>query len=155
MTEGILSRKDCAACKICCEFHNNSKWDAPGFTFQETQRNPEQKFRKDNQTDLYYLDPIAVGEDLYQCPLLTDTGCALGEDKPFKCAIWPLYVVRYEGEISLAITNVCQLAFAKSDEELISGLKRTGAIERIRVVIAKNPELIENNKPHFRLLMNL
>lgn len=34
------------------------------------------------------------GDELTYCPMLTEKGCALGDNKPFDCRVWPFRVNR-------------------------------------------------------------
>lgn len=155
MTEGIVSKSDCAECKICCSFHKSSIWDAPGFTKEEHQAVADKGVEFLFENELYYPVLIKVSDDKYLCPFLEKDGCSLGEQKPFKCKIWPIYIVRSNGELSMAITNVCPVAYPKQDQALLSAIRQKDTVAIIKKEIEKNPALIELPKPHFRIIGKL
>lgn len=157
MLKSILSPKTCADCKICCNYSPESLWDIPGFTLEEYQ-NIIKKFPKYEpksycKNNLYYFEMNQLNSKKYLCPFLGNCGCTLGDLKPFKCAIWPFYIVNHENQIYLALSNVCpnldNIEFEKNPASLHS------FIEKIKETIKKHPELIEMNRSHFQLLKQL
>lgn len=157
MLKKILSQEICAACKICCNYSLESLWDIPGFTLKEYEnvivRYPELVSRSYCRNNLYYFKTFQTDNNKHLCPFLGNNGCILGEEKPFKCAIWPLYVVYHENVIYLAISNVCP----NTNEIAIKILQNefSPSIQKINQIIKIYPELIENNRVHFKLLMQL
>lgn len=154
MITAILDRETCAQCLICCKYNDDDVWDAPGFTKDELHKALMiQKYPYYMSDKLFYLkmEPDKNGE--YTCPLLTDCGCILHSKKPFKCAIWPLYVVNIRDKIALAVSEVCPSVYALTNDEIIRGLGET--IYDICAVIRKNPELIEPVRENFRFITYL
>lgn len=91
--------------------------------------------------------------DEYVCPLLSDVGCKLHLKKPFKCAIWPLYIVKINNKIALAVSNVCPNVFALSDKNIMQGIK--DIMPDIKNMARNHPELIEQYRDNFRILTYL
>lgn len=151
MITNILSRKTCAQCKYCCSYTDEDLWDAPGFTKEEFQELSKiYNFPAISHNNLYYLkmSKNEVGE--YTCPLLTFNGCRLDTNKPFKCAIWPLYVVHYKNQIAIAVSDVCPEISKISDNKILNGI--TDLIPTIEQIIQNHPELIEEYHNNFRII---
>ena len=91
--------------------------------------------------------------DEYTCPLLTSKGCQLDTNKPFKCAIWPLYVIYYENQVAIAVSDICPEISKISDNIILQGI--TGLIPTIKQIIQKHPELIEKYRKEFRIICYL
>lgn len=157
MLKNILSPQICKTCKICCNYTSKSLWDIPGFTLDEYKNviahYPEFKSQCYRKNNLYYFKPIQISNDMYLCPFLRNDGCSLGKDKPFKCAIWPLYVVNYESKVFLSISNVCPNIIEITPNILENELQTS--IEKIEQTVRLHPELIEIYRDHFTLLTQL
>lgn len=154
MITTILKRETCSKCLICCRYTNDDIWDAPGFTKEELRivlKKKNYNYYFNNQ--LYYLEMEKDNTDEYICPLLSDTGCKLGTNKPFKCAIWPLYVINYNNKIAIAVSDVCPSLNKLSDQEILHGIK--SILNNIRVTIKRYPELIESYRDNFRIITYL
>lgn len=150
MIASILSRDTCKACQICCRYDDNDIWDAPGFTSPEIERAREiASFPYYEKRGLFFCC-MEKEDGQYNCPLLSPEGCRLEEKKPFKCAIWPLYVVNLHGRLALAISNVCPTVSRLSNESILTSLGAT--IQQITQTACDYPELVEPMRPHFRKL---
>ncbi len=80
-------------------------WDAPGFTKKEFEKNLiDGNYHYYCSNKLFYLEMEKNSKNEYVCPLLSDKGCKLGVNKPFKCAIWPLYIVKINHKIALVVS---------------------------------------------------
>lgn len=153
MIGAVLERETCKVCRNCCWYTDIDVWDAPGFTKNELERarklvtNP---VYKDHGLFFFKMNKC---EEKYICPLLSETGCLLGLKKPFKCAIWPFYVVRIGDHIALAVSNECPSVYQLSNEELL--IRLGGVIAQIAIRIKDAPELIEPFRDHFRVVTEL
>ena len=108
MITTILKRETCAECLICCHYTDEDVWDAPGFTKKEFEKNLiDGNYHYYCSNKLFYLEMEKNSKNEYVCPLLSDKGCKLGVNKPFKCAIWPLYIVKINHKIALVVSDVC------------------------------------------------
>lgn len=157
MLTSILSKETCKSCKICCNYSAKSLWDIPGFTNDEFNKavlvKPELKEQIFSQNRLIYFKPVKIASDKFLCPFLADKGCILEADKPFKCAIWPLYVIRCDKQLYLALSNVCPNIPKLSPTILSTYLNES--IERIKSIIAIYPDLVEEPKEHFHKIISL
>lgn len=113
MLTEILSRQTCASCQVCCLFDKTDCWEMPLFTpptAEIVERDyPNVKLTKLNdKASCKALSPEFDNEGLCRCPLLTDKGCALGEQKPFDCRIWPFRVMRKGDTLLLTLSPVCE-----------------------------------------------
>lgn len=150
MIGAVLKKETCKSCRNCCWYTDIDVWDAPGFTKGELERarvfaaNPVFEDR-----GLFFFQ-MEKHEGIYRCPLLCETGCLLGAEKPFKCAIWPFYVVHTEDHMALAISNECPSVYRLSNVELVD---RLGAvIAQIGRIVRDEPALIEPFRSHFRIV---
>lgn len=113
MLTEILSRQTCANCQVCCFFDKTDCWEMPLFTpptAEIVERDyPNVKLTKLNdKATCKMLSPEFDSEGLCRCPLLTDKGCALGEQKPFDCRIWPFRVMKKGDLLLLTLSPVCE-----------------------------------------------
>lgn len=96
MLKKILSPKSCAGCRVCCVFDRDDIWEIPLISAELNDRinaaSPDLKTIPRGKS--YVFDMRFEKDGLTYCPALSDTGCILGENKPFDCQIWPL--PRYE-----------------------------------------------------------
>ena len=95
MLSKILSKEECAKCRICCCFDSYDIWETPYISQTLASKilqeyTPKQEFIKKENHFLFKMDK-EQNADLYYCPMLdNEKGCILGDDKPFDCRIWPL-----------------------------------------------------------------
>lgn len=125
MLTEILSRKTCADCKVCCFFDETDYWEMPLFTPELAEKiaaeYPEIKLEKrDDRERCMVIRPEFDKDGLCRCSLLTEKGCALGENKPFDCRIWPFRVMKRDNQLLLTLSPVCEavskLSVAKISE---------------------------------------
>lgn len=150
MITSILNRETCKLCQICCRYNDSDVWDAPGFTGKELERALTHVSSPIYEERGLFFFRMKKENDQYTCPLLTKTGCCLGTEKPFKCAIWPLYVVHFHNRLALVVSDECPSIFRFSNEEILDGLGET--IERIKTTVSNSPELVEPMREHFRFI---
>ena len=104
MLEKILSKDDCAECKLCCGFYESEIWEVPvngdGKPFYEVSYNEK---------------------GLYICPALGENGCSLsGDEKPFDCKIWPFRVMKLGDFKVIALSPLCKKLNDKPLSELLA-----------------------------------
>ena len=150
MIGAVLAKETCKACRNCCWYTDIDVWDAPGFTKVELDRAKKiVAYPVYEDRGLFYFK-MEKRKGKYLCPLLSENGCLLGAEKPFKCAIWPLYVVHIGDRLALAISNECPSVYQLSNEELVDRLK--DVMTQIVAKIKETPELIEQYREHFRIV---
>lgn len=146
MLTEILSRKSCAECRVCCVFDESDAWEMPLITPELAEKlrkeYPDIKLKQAfENSSCKVTAPEFDEKGLFTCPLLTERGCALGEDKPFDCSIWPFRVMRKGGLLLLTLSPVC---------ESVSGLSVSKVCEFARKIAPKifeeadkNPEMVK------------
>lgn len=154
MLKKLIDGQTCASCRICCEYDDSDVWDAPGFTQEEWDRAKiADRFGWSKRGDLYYLDMEKDMDGLYHCPCLSENGCILGDKKPFRCALWPLYVVRDGGGLYFAVSDVCPQVYPMDDERILSGISHVAPM--IREAAKRDPSLVEELHENYRILADI
>ena len=158
MLSTVLSKQSCAACKFCCSFRRQSLWEAPLFPPEVVEKlsNPNEygvvgEFR-DGQI---VLGGYKTGDPEEEVPctfLDPHRGCILKpEDKPFDCSIWPLRIMRKDGELVIALTPTCPSIGATPDKALMD-LVQGGLGEQIFEYAKTHPEIIKEYREGFPII---
>lgn len=145
MLSKILSKSECANCKICCSFDSYDIWETPVITDKIKKRvleiKPDQRFSDISGARLFRMDR-EPDRDLYFCPMLDhEKGCLLGDDKPFDCRIWPYRIMDFKGTRVIVISPVCPTVFSRPMSEI-----KALADELAPVIFAqadKTPEIVK------------
>lgn len=159
MLSSILSKKQCAACKFCCSFRRQSLWETPLFP-------PEvaEKLSKPNEygvVGVFRDGQIILGgyrtddpDEEVPCTFLDpEHGCILkGEDKPFDCSIWPLRIMRKDGELVIALTPTCPSVGAIPSQALAE-LVKSGLAQKIFEYAKTHPEIIKEYREGFPIIL--
>ena len=145
MLSKILSKSECAECKICCSFDSYDLWETPVVTDDIMQRaleiNPQQRFSDASGARLFVME-CEKDMDLYYCPMLDhQKGCRLGDDKPFDCKIWPFRIMRLEGRRVIVLSPVCPNVYKKAFNEIKALADELAPI--IYVQADKTPEIVK------------
>ncbi|WP_028511171.1 hypothetical protein [Ruminococcus sp. NK3A76] len=112
MLEKLLTKEDCAKCRLCCKFDSYDLWQTPVIYRSLASRilqeySPKIKFVKRDEHFLMKMDK-EEGADVYFCPLLDhEKGCIMGDEKPFDCEIWPFMVMELCGRKVLTLSPAC------------------------------------------------
>ena len=158
MLSKILSKFSCAACKFCCSFRRQSLWETPLFP-------PEivEKLSKPNEYGVvgeFRDGQIILGgyrtddpEEEVPCTFLDPhKGCILKpEDKPFDCSIWPLRIMRKDGELVIALTPTCPSIGAVPSKALAE-LVKSGLGKEIFEYAKTHPEIIKKYRDGFPII---
>lgn len=158
MLSSILSKSQCAACKFCCSFRRQSLWETPLFP-------PEvaEKLSKPNEYGVvgeFRDGQIILGgyktgdpEEEVPCTFLDpQKGCILKpEDKPFDCSIWPLRIMRKDGELVIALTPTCPSIGAVPGQALVN-LVKNGLGDKIFEYAKTHPEIIKEYRVGFPII---
>lgn len=159
MLSSILSKSQCAACKFCCSFRRQSLWETPLFP-------PEvaEKLSKPNEYGMvgeFRDGQIVLGgyktgdpEEEVPCTFLDPRrGCILKpEDKPFDCSIWPLRIMRKDGELVIALTPTCPSIGAVPSQALVN-LVKNGLGDKIFEYAKTHPEIIKEYRVGFPIIL--
>ena len=158
MLSSILSKSSCAACKFCCSFRRQSLWETPLFP-------PEvaEKLSKPNEYGVvgeFRDGQIILGgyktgdpEEEVPCTFLDPRrGCILKpEDKPFDCSIWPLRIMRKDGELVIALTPTCPSIGAVPSQALVN-LVENSLGDKIFEYAKTHPEIIKEYREGFPII---
>jgi len=117
MISEIITKKDCAKCKKCCQFESGKFDDVPRFSKRLTSQ-IKNKFGNrivfTNKTDFYNVKLQKISESKYQCPFLDiEKGCQLSDSRPFDCKIFPFYLMNYKGDTVISISKDCPVIMEK------------------------------------------
>ncbi len=159
MLSQILSKSSCAACKFCCSFRRQSLWETPLFP-------PEviEKLSKPNEYGVvgeFRDGQIVLGgyktaspEEEVPCTFLDpQKGCILKpEDKPFDCSIWPLRIMRKDGELVIALTPTCPSVGAVPSQALVN-LVKNGLGDKIFEYAKTHPYIIKEYREGFPIIL--
>lgn len=152
MLKEILSRGTCAECRICCGFDTTDLWETPVF-FPELKEkikaeNPEIKFMPYKNAYLMKMfEPDSEG--LMLCPMLTETGCALGDEKPFDCRIWPFRVMKLDSRLVITLSPICPSVQELSVKRVSEFLKESKLSDLIFKTAESNPAIIKDYIPDY------
>ena len=155
MLKKILDPKCCAKCRLCCVFDRYDAWETPVFTEEQCGRiravKPDTPFvSKDGGFILRVTEFDENG--LFTCPELTETGCMIGDDKPFDCRIWPYRIMFVGGRRAIVIASNCEEMFDRPLSELVGFLKK-GLADEIFAYADLHPEIVKPYYEGFPVLM--
>ncbi len=123
MLSKILSKEECAKCRLCCSFDSYDLWETPVITTKLASQIlqeylPQQEFVRRDGHFLLKMDK-EPDADLYYCSLLDhNTGCILGSEKPFDCRIWPYRVMSLGIIRVITLSPVCPVVQTKPLKEI-------------------------------------
>ena len=146
MLTEILSRSECAECRVCCVFDRSDVWEMPLITPKLAEKlkadYPEIKLKKlSENASCQVTDAEFDEESLCTCPLLTEKGCALGENKPFDCRIWPFRVMKKGDLLLLTLSPVCESVSSLSVAKVSEFVPEIAP--KILEEVKRNPEMVK------------
>ena len=122
MLSGILEKRECAKCRLCCNFDVYDLWSTPYISTQmakliREKYKPSQRFIEKEGHYLLRMDETADG--LFICPLLdSSSGCIMGNEKPLDCAFWPLMLMEKDGTQVIALVAECPVLLKKERNDI-------------------------------------
>ena len=145
MLSKILSKAECANCRICCSFDSYDIWETPVVTDEIMQRSlqidPRVRFSDISGARLFRMER-EPDRDLYFCPMLDhEKGCLLGSNKPFDCKIWPLRIMRFEGRRVIVLSPVCPTIFSRPIKDIAAAARELAPA--IFEQADKTPEMVK------------
>lgn len=153
MLKNILSGEDCAKCRICCVFDRYDLWETPTIPDEMmrslSELDPSLEFISRGDSWLFRMTEADDG--LYHCPMLTETGCKLGDSKPVECKMWPYRPMNFRGKLVIAIASICPTMYKKSLERLTMELDN-GLADMIFEEARKNPDIIKDYQEGYPIL---
>lgn len=156
MLSGLLSREECAKCRICCCFDSGDIWEAPIISEDNMTRItdllPQTQFEQAGESSRVIKMNREPDEDLYYCDVLDrKKGCMLGDEKPFDCRIWPLRVMSFEGKRVIALSPVCPVVKTRPLDKIAETAKRLAPV--IFENANKNPDLVKPYETGYVILV--
>lgn len=145
----ILTRGQCAQCRVCCSFESYDLFDTPLVTDEILRRalevRPETRFSDVSGRRLFVMEK-QHGSDIHFCPMLDhERGCLLGNGKPFECRIFPLRLAELDGRMVIAVSPICPAAAAMPLKTLIEEVKRLSAA--IFAEGRREPQIVRSIEP--------
>jgi len=147
MLKEILESETCAKCQICCGFNRSDIWETPIITddtkeYMMQNVNRDQQFIRVGKANRFKME--FKDEEVIFCPMLDrETGCILGENKPFDCKIWPFRIMNAEGKLVIAVASICPSLGQKAPDELAAFLE-SGLADRIFKEADQNPDIVKS-----------
>ena len=144
MLKEILSKNDCAKCRICCGFVESDKWEIP-LIFRENKDKIEEKLgiSLEKRGEEYVLPMKFDREKVVYCPAVSENGCTLGELKPFDCAIWPFRVNKLGNFRVITVSPVCESVSKLPLKTLCDFIQKDGFAQKLLSEADKHPEMIK------------
>jgi hypothetical protein len=152
----LLSAADCRECRLCCWFTKYDLWETPviipDLRRVINDRFPDVRFieksdgnclfimNESRQTDPRY-EHFSDGER-YDCPMLGENGCMLGDDKPFECAIWPFRIMSQDGRLLISVSALCKPICQNSLAAMLDVLDG-GLTEQIAAYAVVHPGIVK------------
>ena len=141
MLSRILSHETCAKCRLCCTFVESDKWEIP-LIF------PELKDKLGGaklvpRGSEYVFDMAFDGDKIVMCPMAGENGCALGDEKPFDCRVWPFRVNDLAGRRVITVSPVCSAVFALPLETLVQFLNENGFADLLFSTARLHPDMVK------------
>ena len=88
-----------------------------------------------------FAAPSLRGEELFFCPMLCETGCTMGSEKPFDCKVWPFRMMRdLTGNVRV------------TDEQLETFLAEEGLGKLLLAYAAEHPAHVKPYSKEYRFL---
>ncbi len=155
MLKKILSPECCAKCRLCCVFDRYDVWGTPVFNSRQCElileSKPETQFLPKDGGFIFRPTQFS-DEQLFRCPALTETGCMLGDDKPFDCRIWPYRIMDIDGRRAIAIASICEELYNRPLSQLV-GLLKEGLAAEMFAYADMHPEIVRQYYEGYPVLM--
>lgn len=157
MLTDLFTPQDCAACKLCCNFHRSSAWETPSlepeliYLLQE-ECVPLEK-RADGSTSFYLHFCSDDENEVANCPMLnTSSGCILPRElRPFECRIWPIRLMRDASRLVIGIYKNCPALRGESLDRLIHFA--TGELlPQLQTYATKHPTSVRPVNPAYDII---
>lgn len=154
MLSELISREDCANCKICCKFESDELIDAPVFNKEQMEyiiNNINSNIEFIDKKGLHQIKLVNY-KNKYKCPLLSDKGCLLpNEYRPFDCESWPFYVMKKNDEFVITKSNDCPIFNKINDSKLIAYIENK-FLSIAKEIVNTSPELVTEYNRNLKIL---
>ncbi|MDE6731331.1 MAG: hypothetical protein K2J77_00450 [Oscillospiraceae bacterium] len=143
----ILSANSCAKCRVCCGFTREDIWEIP-LIYAENRAAVEERLgvKLIPRGEEFVFDMEFAkqsGEEISFCPALSENGCALGELKPFDCAVWPFRVNALDDLRVITVSPVCETVYSLPLKMLSEFVQKDGFSEMLFSEAKKHPEIVK------------
>lgn len=155
MLKKILTPSDCADCQWCCQFDESDIWEMPFLTDKDTLRITEMCDRacfNPRGEGFGFKAEINPETGLAACPALTENGCALGEEKPFDCRIWPFRVMKIADRNAITLSTGCPEISGMSVSDIMYFLDG-GFAEKVFAYARENPDAVHDYHDGYVVLL--
>lgn len=142
MLTKILSRDACAKCRVCCGFTEDDKWEIP-LVFSELRERLGGSVPLVPRGGEYVFDMSFDGDKIVMCPMARENGCALGDNKPFDCRIWPFRVNDLAGKRVITVSPVCGTVFSLPLSTLTGFLNEDGFADMLFRTAKLHPDMVK------------
>lgn len=140
----LITRDDCAKCKICCKFEKDELIDAPMFSKRQKRyirNNISNKIKFKYRNGAYQINLVKY-KNKYRCPLLSSKGCMLPNAyRPFDCESWPFYIMSKDDKFLITKSNVCPIFNNTSNAILIKFIEKK-FLNIAKEIATNSPELV-------------
>jgi hypothetical protein len=151
MLKKIIDAEQCAACRFCCVFDEDDSWEMPVVSDELAEERCFCDCGFETINGVRKVKPQFNSEELFRCPALSDTGCTLGNRKPFDCRIWPLRVMRLNEIQVLTLSPFCPATNSRTITEIQNFIAESGIAESAFREAAKNPTAIPEYKDGYAI----
>ena len=146
MLKNIISAKECAECSFCCVFDADDCWEMPIINDELAKESCFCGCEFEFDSGVRKIKPQFDNEELFRCPALCETGCTLGNNKPFDCRIWPLRVMRLNEILVLTLSPFCPATNEKTLSVIQNFIIQNNIAEIAFYEAEKNPTAIPEYK---------
>ena len=145
MLKNILSPSSCAGCRICCVFDRSDIWELPLLWESDLDAvKPHYNGKLIKRGSSSYVFDVDFKEDgLAYCPMLTDKGCILGNDKPYDCKIWPFRVNDLNGRLVITLSPVCPSVSELPLNRLMDFMQKDSFAEQLFSAAKEHPDMVK------------
>ncbi len=153
MLKNILSPDTCARCKMCCTFDRYDLGNTPVIPDEMktalSELYPSAGFVRHGESWLFRMEEEKDGA--FRCPMLTPTGCMLGDSKPFDCRIWPFMLMEFRGRLVITLDPLCPVMYRMPLDRLIYELEH-GLADDIFAGAEKCPDTVRPYRAGYPIL---
>lgn len=139
----ILSADSCGKCRVCCGFTREDIWEIP-LIYAENRAAVEERLGvKLIPRGKELVFDMEFSGDISFCPALSESGCSLGDLKPFDCAVWPFRVNALDNLRVITVSPVCETIFSLPLKTLSEFVQQDGFAEMLFSEAKNHPEIVK------------
>lgn len=158
MLTDIFTPADCAACKLCCNFHRCSAWETPALESEliyllQEECVPLQK-RQDGSTSFYLHFCTESEDEVANCPMLDlQQGCTLPRElRPFECRIWPLRLMKDASTLVIGLYQNCPALKDDSTLQKLTDFATGKLLPMLLDHAKKHPHAVREMNPAYSII---